>query len=177
MPLTFLSTGFLLDVASYGLSCAPKLTNSVATALSTTPPATFQGISLLTKASFAAGLVTSLPALTSGMIEFYGLYQVNGLDMSNPKIKKTLYHAGLNDVAIGAAAWSLWKHMKTPSGTPVSGNRALFALSIIVGTGISAYLGGALVYEHGVGVQRQGDGAELKKQELESAKNEVRKNE
>lgn len=109
------------------------------------------------------------------MIELYAMVQANGLNFKEPKIRKTLYHAGLNDVAVGAAAWSLWKHWKTPAGTPISGSRALFALSIIIGTGFSAYLGGSLVYEHGVGVQRQGDGAEHKKDELEHAKDEVRK--
>lgn len=36
----------------------------------------------------------------------------------------------------------------------------------------SAYLGGSLVYKYGVGVQRQGDGAEIKQGTLKDAKND-----
>ena len=57
--------------------------------------------------STIAGVVTALPALSSGLAEGYALISANGLDLQIPKVRKTVIHALMNDVGVGAAVYQV----------------------------------------------------------------------
>lgn len=57
---------------------------------------------------------------------------------------------------------------------PSSGNLAISGL-LLGAVAYSAYLGGGLVYEHGVGVQRQGRGKEEKEEGEKELKRDAKK--
>lgn len=125
-------------------------------------------------------MVTALPALSTGLVEGYALVNANGLDLSNGKVRKVVVHAGLNDVALIAAIYQIVSKNKRVGFMPSGGN-VMVSLLMLVGVGYAAYLGGGLVYEYGVGVQRQGDGRVEKekgtvvRERRESEKRERRK--
>lgn len=120
-------------------------------------------LSLFGYVSTIAGIATALPALSSGLIEGYALISAQGLDLSKPKVKKTIAHAALNDLAIFAAIYQVINKSRNVSFLPSGHNVVLSGLALAA-VGYSAYLGGGLVYEHGVGVQRQGNGKNEKEQ-------------
>jgi hypothetical protein len=53
-----------------------------------------------------AGLLTSIPAVTSGLFEAYAMILTKGLDLSNPVINTMLMHAGLNSLAVFGAIYN-----------------------------------------------------------------------
>jgi uncharacterized membrane protein len=126
-------------------------------------------LSLFSYASTIAALFTSIPTLSSGLAEGYAMIQANGLDMSNPKIKTTVLHALLNDVAVVGAFYNYWTRSTTEGYLP-SATNVLISSVMLGGVMYSAYLGGSLVYKHGVGVQRQGEGKEIKEKTMSEKK-------
>lgn len=102
------------------------------------------------------------------------MIQANGLDWNNQKVKVMLIHALLNDVAVAGAIFNWWSRSKV-EGYMISGANALVSGVILGGVIFSAYLGGSLVYKHGVGVQRQGEGKEIKEKTLKEQKQKGRK--
>lgn len=97
-----------------------------------------------------------------------------GLDLSNPKIKTTIIHAALNDVAIFGAVYQVLSKKNRVGFMPNRVNLLLSGL-MLGAVGYSSFLGGGLVYEHGVGVQRQGHGKEEKERGGEELKQRARK--
>jgi uncharacterized membrane protein len=97
--------------------------------------------------------------------EGYALIKANGLDLSNPKVSTLVIHALLNDVAIAGAVYNWWSKSKVDGYFPTGVNAGLSAV-LIGGLIYSAALGGELVYKYGVGVQRQGEGKEIKEAAL-----------
>lgn len=85
--------------------------SSIASLFSSSPRLNDYGViyhlSLFGYVSTIAGIVTSLPALSSGLFEGYALISANGLDFSKPKVKTTVIHATLNDLAIAAAVYQV----------------------------------------------------------------------
>jgi uncharacterized membrane protein len=110
-----------------------------------------------------AGIVTALPALNTGIWEFYGIYKKRGLDLSDPVVKTTMIHAGLNDLAAVGAIYNWWTQRGAAAFAPSRINAVISGL-ILSGVVFSAYLGGTLVYKHGVGVQRMGEGKDIKEE-------------
>jgi uncharacterized membrane protein len=131
-------------------------------------------LSLFSYASTIAALFTSILTLSSGLAEGYAMIQANGLDMSNPKIKTMVLHALLNDVAIAGAFYNYWTRSTTEGYLPSAMNVLISSL-MLGGVMYSAYLGGSLVYKHGVGVQRQGEGKEIKEKTMSEKKKEGKK--
>lgn len=131
-------------------------------------------LSLFSYASTIAALFTSLPTLSSGLAEGYAMIKANGLDMSNPKIKTTVIHALLNDAAVAGAFYNYWSR-STETGFFPSDLNVLISSVMLGGVVYSAYLGGSLVYKHGVGVQRQGDGKTIKENMMSEKKKEGKK--
>jgi hypothetical protein len=116
-------------------------------------------LSLLSYASGALSLLTSFPALVTGGAEAYAMIQSRGLDFNNldPVVKTTLTHAGLMDVSLLVVFLSWASKRWNVDFVPKAGN-AIVASLVLAAVGYGSYLGGGLVYEKGVGVQRMGEG-------------------
>merc|ERR1712093_728259 len=78
------------------------------------------------------------------------------------KLKTTISHASMNDMVVGVAAYNFYKRAPNANLALPRFNGYLSA-AVLPLLMYSAYLGGALVYEMGVGVMRQGEGLEYKK--------------
>lgn len=102
------------------------------------------------------------------------MISAQGLDLSNPKHKATIVHAALNDVAVIGAVYNLLSKWNRDAFLP-TGVNTLISATMLGGVIYSAYLGGGLVYEHGVGVQRMGKGKEIKDSMIEEEKSKARK--
>lgn len=97
-----------------------------------------------------------------------------GLDLGNPVVKTTLIHAGLNDLAIFGAVYNWLTRRNREDFMPWGGN-ALVSVAILVLVAYSAFLGGGLVYTHGVAVQRMGKGKEEKDKTMAEQKKKGKK--
>jgi len=166
LPIAFLFAASFFDILSYLAVSLPTVLDSIVrlfaspyTSVSTV--ATIYHLSLFSYASTIAGIVTAFPALSSGAIEAYAMISSKGLNLSNPVIKTTLIHAGLNDLAIFGAVYNWLTRRNCEDFMPWGGNAFVSAV-ILVMIAYSAFLGGGLVYTHGVGVQRMGKGKEEK---------------
>ncbi|BGP15408.1 hypothetical protein JCM10213_005092 [Rhodosporidiobolus nylandii] len=171
-PIGFLSLSLGLDA----LQVAPLLSHGL-TYLKVLPPIAI--INTLSHYTGAAGLLFSLPAIATGVSELYGMWkgqaEQKGLkgsakdaaakrDVAGEKLKTTLTHATLNDFVIGVATYNWWTRRKSADLILPRSNALLAAIALPVFF-YSAYLGASLVYEYGVGVQRQGEAAEVKGRE------------
>jgi len=181
LPIAFLLASSVLDFANYAATNSSVVVSafaSIASLFSSSPRLNDFGViyhlSLFSYVSTIAGIVTSLPALSSGLIEGYALISANGLDLSKPKVKATVVHAALNDLAIGAAVYQVISKGKSVGYMP-SGRNLVISGMLLGAVGYSAYLGGGLVYEHGVGVQRQGHGKEEREKGEKELKKDARK--
>ena len=102
------------------------------------------------------------------------MVSAKGLDLSNPVIKTTLIHAGLNDLVIFGAVYNMLSRWGNEAYMP-TGRNTLVSFLMLGGVGYAAFLGGGLVYTHGVGVQRMGKGKEEKDAEVAKEKVEAKK--
>merc|ERR1711900_75817 len=157
LPIAFLVAASGLDILTFiGVSSSSLLNVmvNVSSIFSPTasPVAIVYHLCLFSYVSTVAGVLTSFPAITSGLFEAYPMVSAKGLDLSNPVIKTTLIHAGLNDLVIFGAVYNM-----------------------LSSVGYAAFLGGGLVYTHGVGVQRMGKGKEEKDAEVAKEKVEAKK--
>merc|ERR1712230_20015 len=91
-----------------------------------------------------------------------------------PVIKTTLIHAGLNDLVIFGAVYNMLSRWGNEAYMP-TGRNTLVSFLMLGGVGYAAFLGGGLVYTHGVGVQRMGKGKEEKDAEVAKEKVEAKK--
>ncbi|PMD28669.1 hypothetical protein NA56DRAFT_640260 [Hyaloscypha hepaticicola] len=128
-------------------------------------------LSILGYATNLLGIVTSIPAIVTGAAELYAMIQANGLYQTGengekklvPKVKIALNHAGLNDLVVAGAVANWLLERNVPDFRPGGGQVIMSAVLMAVQM-YAAYLGGDLIYTHGVGVQRQGEGAKKKQQ-------------
>jgi uncharacterized membrane protein len=176
LPIAFMLTASALDLATWFGMRSPslltplmKLTTNSTSSNHLDTIALINYLSLFSYASTVTALFTSLPTLSSGLAEGYAMIQANGLDMSNPKVKVMAIHALLNDVAVAGAFYNYWTRSKAEGFLP-SGVNVLISSVMLGGVIYSAYLGGSLVYKHGVGVQRQGDGKVIKEKMMNEKK-------
>lgn len=110
---------------------------------------------LISKVLLAAGLVGGVAAAVPGIIDW--------LSIKNPQVKKIAnWHARLNIIAVIVFATSLYLRMRVGAHL-VNWNMRIPVLLSAFGVlliGISGWLGGALTFEHGVGVAPQHDSPE-----------------
>ena len=109
--------------------------------------------------ALSAGLISSLPAVVTGIanaaqsIKTQGLYESDGKTLK-AKSKVIIAHALSNDLIIAASAYMWWakKQAYTLTYAP---DTWMVLLSAVLGAGIlfSANLGGTLVYNYGMGVR------------------------
>ena len=105
-------------------------------------------------------LLTSLPALLTGVIELAPLLQRDGI--STRKAQTGVLHALVNYGNVAGAAYNWWTRSKIPGFVPRTGNVVVSALLAVPSMAFAAFLGGQLVYRYGMGVGR-GDGGKGKK--------------
>ncbi|KAI9744082.1 MAG: hypothetical protein M1818_002234 [Claussenomyces sp. TS43310] len=168
MPITFLIAASAMDmITAIGLRSPSllfplmKITTSSGYPNALDEVALLKYLSLFSYASTVAAILTSFPALATGIAELYAMVSAKGLDLSDPVIKTTLIHAALNDVAIAGAFYN-WLTRRGRTGYEVQSGNILTSAAMLVGIIYSAYLGGSLVYTHGVAVQRMGEGKKEK---------------
>jgi len=121
------------------------------------------------------GILGSIPALVTGIAELWAMLNARGLYVNDntdkktldPMVKTTLIHAGINDVVVFGAIyhWLMERHRPHEDYAPYL-HQILLSGGALVMSLYAAYLGGSLIYKHGVGVQRMGAGAEEKTTEM-----------
>lgn len=67
------------------------------------------------------------------------------------------------DLSVAGAAYN-WLSRRQREGVLANTANGLVSVAMVALTGFAAYLGGTLVYNHGVGVQRMGRGLREKQQ-------------
>ncbi|KAI9051737.1 hypothetical protein LZ554_004777 [Drepanopeziza brunnea f. sp. 'monogermtubi'] len=179
LPIAFLLVGSGLDMLAYISMCSPLAVDALSSVFgvffdAATPAAIIYHLSLFGYVSTFAGAVTAVPALTTGLVEGYAMVSAKGLDLSDPVVKTTVIHAGLNDVAVLGAVYNLVSKWGHAAFAPRGGNVVVSGL-ILGGVAYAAFLGGGLVYTHGVGVQRMGKGKVEKEQGEAAEKRKERK--
>ncbi len=134
-PIGLWTTSFVLDVIFYFIR-NPSLP-------------------LISKVMLAAGLVGAVAAAVAGIIDW--------LSIKEPQVKRIAdWHARLNIFAVIVFAASLYFRMRIGAHWLNWNMRVpvlLSALGVLL-IGISGWLGGALTFEHGVGVAPQHDSPE-----------------
>jgi uncharacterized membrane protein len=100
--------------------------------------------------TMAGGLVGALLAAVPGLVDL--------LSISDPKVKKIgVWHLSINLVVVGLFAINLW--LRTTAGVGDNPPIWLSAIGVVL-LGISGWLGGEMVYVHGVAVEPQQSNSE-----------------
>jgi len=128
-------------------------------------------LSILGYASNLLGIITSIPAVLTGGAELYAMINSNGLYLTDekgqkklvPKVRIALMHAGLNDLVVAGAVYN-WLRERNATDFRPAGHQVVMSAILMAVQMYAAYLGGDLIYTHGVGVQRMGEGAKKKQQ-------------
>ena len=111
---------------------------------------------LISKFLLAAGCIGAVVAAIPGIIDWTSI--------KHPGVKRIAnWHARLNIIALLIFAASLYLRMKSGGASMVSYGLKVPVLLSLVGViliAISGWLGGALSFEHGVGVKPQHDSPE-----------------
>ena len=95
------------------------------------------------------GIAMALPTALTGVAEWADIPR------KHPAWQIATAHAILNDFALGLAAYNWWTRRNRRGHAPDRAN--LLASTVLAGTlGLTAWLGGLLVYDYGYGVHRQG---------------------
>jgi uncharacterized membrane protein len=97
-------------------------------------------------------LLFALPTIATGAWELSPVILRDGF--SSKKAQVGVAHALISDVAIFATAYNWWTRSQQVGFTPSGGNVLLSTLLSVPTTLYSAYLGGALVFEYGMGFSR-----------------------
>lgn len=119
----------------------------------------------------------AIPAALTGGLELMALIKrqdlLNKLQKSenkanvakrmHRKVKVGIAHAILNDVGICAAGFNWWTRRSTAGNAPTDVNVIVSSICLPL-LMLAASLGGMLVYDHGVGVRRQGATRKLKEE-------------
>ncbi|KAK4685081.1 hypothetical protein P7C73_g5072, partial [Tremellales sp. Uapishka_1] len=167
-PIAFLT-------ASFGLTTLSLLPPSFMPTFILPPPATLPA---LAHYSAGAGVLFAMPSIATGLGEAYEMtreqLKAKGnwgtvlsdawemKDNAGRKLKMTVKHASMNDMVVGLAGWNWYLGHKYPTAPLPKVNVWLSAIALPVLL-YAAMLGGKLVYEYAMGVQRQGSGKEVKK--------------
>ena len=163
-PIAFLSLASGLDLL-YGAATFESTSKTVASIYNVTP---FLGD--IAKASHFAnvlGLLTAIPAIFTGIGELLALIKSNETQATakrgdkkavskstNPKLGYGIAHAVVNEIAVIISVYNWWSRRNNTGLVPDSINILLSGL-VLPGLLAAAFLGGILVYDHGVGVMRQ----------------------
>ncbi|OSS53457.1 hypothetical protein B5807_01321 [Epicoccum nigrum] len=97
-------------------------------------------------------ILTTLPAVVTGIAQLAPVIQRDGF--SSKKAKVGAMHALLNDIALITTIFNWWTRSQQVGFTPSTTNVLLSAALALPMTMYSAYLGGSLVYEYGMGFSK-----------------------
>lgn len=97
-------------------------------------------------------ILTTLPAVVTGVIQLSPVIQRDGFQ--SKKAKTGAVHALLNDVALFATIYNWWTRSQQIGFTPSTTNVLISSALALPVTMYSAYLGGSLVYEYGMGFSK-----------------------
>jgi uncharacterized membrane protein len=97
-------------------------------------------------------ILVTLPAVATGVTQLAPVIQRDGF--SSKKAKVGAVHALINDVALFATIYNWWTRSQQTGFTPSGMNVFVSAALALPMTMYSAYLGGSLVYEYGMGFTR-----------------------
>jgi len=164
-PLTFLTFGAGLDII-YGLATSPSTAKAVHALFDFNPHLT--NLALFAHYLNILGLLTAVPSVLSGgqqlMLMIKNQDLVSKLEKSqnkgktvsgmHPKMKLGFAHAAIMDVSIAGAAYNWWTKRQTVGNAPDEVN-VLVSAALLVGVLGAAYLGGSMVYDHGVGIVKE----------------------
>lgn len=103
-------------------------------------------------------ILTTLPAVVTGVAQLAPLIQRDGFQSKKAKVGAV--HALLNDIALIGTMYNWWTRSQQIGFTPSTTNVLVSAGLALPVTMYSAYLGGSLVYEYGMGFSK---GSPLKK--------------
>jgi uncharacterized membrane protein len=98
-------------------------------------------------------LLFTAPAVATGAQQLMPVIQRDGF--SSKKAKVGVLHALINDVAAVGALYNWWSRRSTPGFTPDATNILISVVLAMPSTLYAAYLGGSLVYIHGLGFQNR----------------------
>jgi uncharacterized membrane protein len=98
-------------------------------------------------------LLFTAPAVATGAQQLMPVIQRDGF--SSKKAKVGVLHALINDVAAVGALYNWWSRRSTPGFTPDTTNILISVVLAMPSTLYAAYLGGSLVYIHGLGFQNR----------------------
>jgi len=155
-PITFLTTSFGLDALVSIFSYLPVAATSLLP-----PPA---DLTLISYYSLSLGLITAVPAVSSGIAQ--ALKMVTKQGIKNPdgtiksKVKVLAAHAAINDLVLGLSTWVWWGRRQVLQGLDgksagtIESSAGAVALSVLLGGAVffAANLGGSLVYDYGMGL-------------------------
>ncbi|KAF2036446.1 hypothetical protein EK21DRAFT_83417 [Setomelanomma holmii] len=148
-PITTTVLTGALDAVYFASTYAPSAT-AVASAFKTfdiqLSPSLFPTLSYYTT---ILTLLFSAPAVATGVQQLMPVIQRDGF--SSKKAKVGALHAIINDVAVFGAAYNWWSRRSNPGMVPSNENILISVLFALPATLYAAYLGGTLVYVHGMG--------------------------
>jgi uncharacterized membrane protein len=98
-------------------------------------------------------LLFTAPAVATGAQQLMPVIQRDGF--SSKKAKVGVLHALINDVAAIGALYNWWSRRSNPGFTPDATNIFISVVLALPSTMYAAYLGGSLVYIHGLGFQNR----------------------
>ena len=98
-------------------------------------------------------LLFMAPAVATGAQQLMPIIQRDGF--SSKKAKLGVLHAVINDVAAVGALYNWWSRRSNAGFTPDATNIVVSTLLAMPATLYAAYIGGSLVYIHGVGFQNR----------------------
>jgi uncharacterized membrane protein len=98
-------------------------------------------------------LLFSAPAVVTGAQQLMPVIQRDGF--SSKKAKVGVMHALINDLTVVGALYNWWSRRSNPGFTPDATNILISTVVALPATLYAAYLGGSLVYIHGMGFQNR----------------------
>lgn len=98
-------------------------------------------------------VVTAIPAVLSGIAQASVLVNSKGFEARSAKMMQL--HALIMDVSIVGTAYN-WYTRKRAEGHMSSGINGIVSAAVFGLVAFSGFIGGRLVFEHGVGVSRIG---------------------
>ncbi|KND00649.1 uncharacterized protein SPPG_03774 [Spizellomyces punctatus DAOM BR117] len=147
VPATLYPVAFASDVVGLFMDRFPPVLSFV----------TSRGLYAFSYYATAASLISTIPAALTGFAEFFTINKER-----SPEANRTAYwHAGLNISAVAIALFNFLTKRQTVDFAPYKFNIFLSGVGL-TGVLYSVYLGGTLVYKHGVGVRRMGEGKKAK---------------
>ena len=97
-------------------------------------------------------ILSALPAISTGALELMPVIKRDGF--SSKKAQVGVMHALINDITVLGAAFNWWSRRSHAEVLPSGLNVLVSTVLAVPASLFAAYLGGSLVYVHGMGIGR-----------------------